>query len=79
MGVARRAMVTMAAIRVIPTTILTFTLFHLHFLFTRSLWFWCGLDVRCNEVFQFLKQLIRSGLSLFFVGETCVPELWFLF
>jgi hypothetical protein len=45
------------------------------FLLRRKPWFLCGLDVRCNKVFQILKQLIRSVSSLGFSGETCVPGL----
>jgi hypothetical protein len=33
------------------------------FFFARNTWLWRGLDVGCNEVFQILKRLIRSGLS----------------
>jgi len=75
MGVARRTMNTMPTIRVIPAIILTFILYHLRSFVYRNSWFSCGLDVRCNKVFQILKQLIRSVSSLDFVSETCVPQL----
>lgn len=74
MGAARKAMDIMPAIKIIPTTILPSILYHLPCFASRNSWFWSGLDVRCNKVFQILKQLIKGVSSLDFVSETCVQE-----
>ena len=45
------------------------------YFFARNVWLGRGLDVGCNEVFQILKRLIRNGLSLGSLSETCVEKL----